>query len=71
MTKSKEYINIKKLSLQTLIIVIISIVCGYLYNSLSDNSVPLIYEPLNLESGSFLTIEQTYQLFDRRSNRLY
>ena len=54
--------KINKLSLQTLIIVLISIICGYIYNSLSDNSIPLIYEPLSLESGSFLTLEQTYQL---------
>lgn len=54
--------DIKKLSLHVLIIIIISIVCGYIYNSLSDNKIPLIYEPLNLESGSYLTIEQAYQL---------
>lgn len=56
--------NLKKLSLQTLIIVIISILCGYIYNSISENSIPLIYESLNLESGSFLTLEQTMTLLN-------
>ena len=56
--------NLKKLSLQTLIIVIISIVCGFIYNSISSNSISLVYEPLNIESGSFLTLEQTMILLN-------
>ena len=56
--------NLKKLTLQTIIIIISSALCGLIYNSISDNGVSLIYEPLNFESGSFLTIEQTMTLLN-------
>jgi len=49
----------KKLSLQTAIIVVISVLCGLIYNSISDTGISLIFEPLDLESGSYLTLEQT------------
>jgi rhodanese-related sulfurtransferase len=54
--------NFKTLSLKTVTIIIISVLCGLIYNANSDNSISLIYEPLNLESGSYLTIEQTMTL---------
>ena len=54
--------NPTRLTFQTIVIVIISVLCGLIYNSISDNSISLIYKPLNLESGSYLTIEQTYTL---------
>ena len=47
-----------------MLIVIISALCGLIYNSISDNGVSLIYKPLNLESGSYLTIEQTRTLLN-------
>jgi len=54
--------NLKIILFQTVIIIIISVFCGLVYNSISENGISLIYEPLDLESGSFLTIEQTYIL---------
>ncbi len=51
--------NIKRLTLQTIIIVIFSVLCGLIYNSISTTGISLVYKPLNLESGSYLTIEQT------------
>ena len=54
--------NIKRLTLQTIIIVIFSVLCGLIYNSISTTGISLVYKPLNLESGSYLTIEQTLYL---------
>ena len=56
--------KIKELTLQTIIIVVVSGLCGFIYNSISTNGVALIYKPLNLESGSFLSIEQTMTLLN-------
>ncbi len=52
----------KSLIFQTAIIIILSVLCGLIYNSISENGISLVYEPLNLESGSYLTIEQTLYL---------
>ena len=62
MTKPKLPMKIKSLTLQTLIIVVISLLSGVIYNSISDHGISLDYQPLNLESGSYLTIEQTMTL---------
>ena len=51
--------NFKSISFQTTFIIFLSALCGLIYNSVSESGISLIYEPLNLESGSFLTIEQT------------
>jgi len=62
MTKSKEIMKFKRLTFQTVIIVIISILCGLIYNSISTTGISIVYKPLNLDSGSYLTIEQTLYL---------
>ncbi len=54
----------KTIVLQIIIIIFISILCGLTYNALSDSGISLIYEPLDLESGSILTIEQTARLLN-------
>jgi rhodanese-related sulfurtransferase len=56
--------NFKISLLQIVFILLISILCGFLYNAISDSGVSLIYEPLNPESGAFLTIEQTSRLLN-------
>jgi len=56
--------NLKRLTFQSILIVIISALCGLIYNSISGTGVSLIYKPLNLESGSYLTIEQTRTLLN-------
>jgi rhodanese-related sulfurtransferase len=55
--------TIKKLIFQILVISFISILSGVLFNSLSANGIPLLYKSPDLESGSRLTSEQTYQLY--------
>ncbi len=59
MTKSKVFMNPKSLTFQTMVIVILSVLCGLIYNSISKTGISLVYKPLNLDSGSYLTIEQT------------
>jgi rhodanese-related sulfurtransferase len=56
--------NMKITVFQIFVIISISALCGLVYNSLSDDGISLIYEPLNLESGSYLTIEQTTRLLN-------
>ena len=56
--------NLKKLTFQTTVTVVISVLFGFIYNSISDNGISLIYEPLDLESGSYLTLEQTKTLLN-------
>jgi rhodanese-related sulfurtransferase len=56
--------NLKIIAFQTFIIIIVSVLCGLIYNSISDKRISLNYEPLILESGSYLTIEQTYKLLN-------
>ncbi len=55
--------TMKKLILQILIIFVISILSGLLFNSLSANGIPLLYKSPDLKSGTRLTPEQTYQLY--------
>jgi rhodanese-related sulfurtransferase len=62
MNRSGKLMNLKRLTLQTIIIVILSVLCGLIYNSISTTGISLVYKPLNLESGSYLTIEQTLYL---------
>jgi rhodanese-related sulfurtransferase len=52
----------KRKALQITVIICLSIICGLTYNALSNSRIPLIYEPLNLQSGAILTIEQTARL---------
>jgi rhodanese-related sulfurtransferase len=52
----------KSLIFQTAIIIILSVICGLIYNSISKTGISIVYKPLNLESGSYLTIEQTLYL---------
>jgi len=54
--------NLKRLTFQTMFIVILSVLCGLIYNSISTTGISLVYKPLNLESGSYLTIVQTMSL---------
>jgi rhodanese-related sulfurtransferase len=56
--------NYKTNVLQIIIILFISVLCGLTYNALSDSGISLIYEPLNLQSGAILTIEQTARLLN-------
>ena len=63
--EDKLLIMIKKtLSFQTAIIILLAVLCGLVYNSISENGISLIYQPLKLESGSFLTSEQTKTLLN-------
>ena len=52
----------RSLIFQTAIIIILSVICGLIYNSISKTGISIVYKPLNLESGSYLTIEQTLYL---------
>ena len=45
-------------------IIVFSALCGLVYNSLSQSGISLVYKPLNLETGSFLTLEQTARLLN-------
>jgi rhodanese-related sulfurtransferase len=56
--------KIKRLTIQIIIIIIISVFCGVIYNSISESGISLIYKPLKLESGSYLSIEQTMTLLN-------
>jgi rhodanese-related sulfurtransferase len=56
--------NFKHLILKATIIIIVSVLCGLIYNSVSESGIALIYESLNLESGSYLTTEQTKMLLN-------
>jgi rhodanese-related sulfurtransferase len=56
--------NLKSISFQTTIIIFLSIFCGLIYNFVSQTGISLIHETLNLESGSFLTLEQTRTLLN-------
>ena len=56
--------NFKHLILKATIIVIVSVLCGLIYNSVSESGIALIHESLNLKSGSYLTIEQTKMLLN-------
>ena len=55
--------TIKKLIFQFLVIFFISVLSGVLFNSLSANGIPLLYKSPDLQSGSRLTPEQTFQLY--------
>ncbi len=52
----------RSLIFQTAIIIILSVIRGLIYNSISKTGISIVYKPLNLESGSYLTIEQTLYL---------
>jgi rhodanese-related sulfurtransferase len=52
----------KSLIFQTAIIIILSVICGLIYNSISKTGISIVNKSLNLESGSYLTIEQTLYL---------
>jgi rhodanese-related sulfurtransferase len=54
----------QKLFIQTFFIVVFSVVCGLVYNSISEGGISLLYKPLDLESGSILTIDQTLLLLN-------
>ncbi len=54
--------KLNSLIFQTAIIIILSVICGLIYNSISKTGISIVYKPLNLESGSYLTIEQTLYL---------
>ena len=41
----------------------LSALSGYVYNSLSDEGIPLFSEPISIESGSDISLEETYRLF--------
>jgi rhodanese-related sulfurtransferase len=56
--------KLKGITIQATIIIIISVLGGLVFNSISDNGISLIYEPLDLESGSFLTSDQTLLLLN-------
>ena len=60
--RSGKLMNLKRLTLQTIIIVILSVLCGLIYNSISKTGISLVHKPLNLDSGSYLTIVQTRSL---------
>jgi len=54
----------KKGILQIFVIIFTSVLFGIVYNSLSVSGISLSYEPLNLESGAILTIEQAARLLN-------
>jgi len=53
----------KRHVLQIMIICIIAIISGLLYNFMSPEGIPLVYHPPQMESGALLTSEQAYQLY--------
>ena len=56
--------NIKSIGFQIFSITFVSTLCGLIYNAVSDNGISLNYKPLDLETGSYLTLEQTRTLLN-------
>ncbi len=59
----------KNLWFQILIILFLTFGSGFLFNLFSDKGIGLLYEPLELKTGSHLSAEETYRVL--RENRAF
>ena len=55
--------RLKKLTFQITIIIILSVISGLTVNAISEKGVSLFYKPLNIKSGSHISLDQVLQLF--------
>ena len=55
--------KLKKLTFQIAVITILSVMSGLTFNAISEKNVSLFYAPLNIKSGSHISLEQVLQLF--------
>jgi rhodanese-related sulfurtransferase len=55
--QSKNFIN------HLIIIAILSVFSGVMYNLFSKNRIPLLHEPLMIDPGKNISINQAYQLY--------
>jgi rhodanese-related sulfurtransferase len=61
--KKINTIQLSKLILEGGLILTLSILSGFLFNSLSDEGIPLSTETIDIEPGSDISTEETYRIF--------
>jgi rhodanese-related sulfurtransferase len=58
--------NYKKIIKGSLLILIISMISGFLCNNFSKNQIPYIYVPYIIESGSFISLTEAKSIYDKK-----
>jgi len=56
----------KKLVFEISAIILISFISGLFFNLISGNNISFIYQPLQIESGENISVEQAYELFKEK-----
>jgi rhodanese-related sulfurtransferase len=63
----KEILNNKSKHVKEMsIIVFAAVILGFLYNSFSEQKVPLIYKPFAPKSGSMLTVQEVNLIYKQK-----
>jgi rhodanese-related sulfurtransferase len=58
--------NHKKIIKDSFYILIISMISGFLCNNFSTNQIPYIYVPYVIESGSFVSLAEAKNIYDKK-----
>ncbi len=62
-----QKINFRNILFESLVIISLSIISGFVFNVLSDNGIPLIYQEAKLQQGQSVLISEALQFFNSKN----